>query len=319
MTLLAPDRLWLLAIVVALGLAYATLQRRRRHHGVRHPRVALVAAVAPRRAGWRRHLTAGALLLSVVALVGGLARPAESAVVPRKEAVVMLAVDISASMSATDVAPSRLAAAVTAARHFVDAAPDAYRIGLVSFDVAGHTLVNPTTDHGAVVRALDRLRPIRGTAAGEGLYTALDVIHATTVADGVVIADDKPYAAVVLLTDGANTVGRSLPAAARAAAHQKVPVFTIAYGTDGGVARVNGKTVPVPADPGAMEAVARISGGKSYTAVTAAQLTGVYDQISSHIGHVTEQVELTVVLAAVAAAALTFGLGTSMLWSPRLI
>jgi Ca-activated chloride channel family protein len=318
MTLLAPSRLWLLAAVVALAVAHLVLQRRRRHLAVRHPDVALVAAVAPRHAGWRRHLSAGALVLAVTALVVGLARPAYSAEVARDEAVIMLAIDVSGSMTATDVEPTRLAAAVAAATDFVNGAPEGFRIGLVAFDDTGHTLATPTTDRASVVAALARLSRGPGTAAGEGLFTALDELEAAQAADGAVVVADEPYSAVVLLADGANTIGRSLDAAAQAAADAAVPVFTIAYGTSQGTAVVDGTVVPVPADPEAMAAVADATGGATYEATTGAELSAVYEQIGTGIGYVLEQTELVIPLAAVALALLVLAAGTSMVWSPRL-
>ncbi|MBI2709609.1 MAG: VWA domain-containing protein [Actinobacteria bacterium] len=319
MTLLAPSRLVLLVVAAALVVAYVALQRRRRHRAVRHPDVRLVASVAPRWAGWRRHVTAASLLLAVVALVVGLARPARSAEVARKEAVVMLAVDVSGSMAATDVAPNRLAAAVAAAKDFVGRAPASYRIGLVAFDTAGRTVAPPTTDRATLARALDGLRPTKGTAAGEGLLTALDVIDATTAADGVSRSGTRPYAAVVLLADGANTVGRSLPVAARAAADRNIPVFTITFGKGARTARVGGRTVAVNTDRAAMAAVAATTRGTDYTASSGAQLATVYDRIGTRIGSETRQVELTVPFAGLSAVFLALGFASSLLWSPRLV
>lgn len=317
MTLLAPNRLWLLIISVALVVGYAVLQRRRRHRAVRHPDLKLLSSVAPRFAGWRRHLTAAALLLGISTLILGLARPAQSSEVRRDDAVIVLAVDVSLSMAATDVKPNRLAAAVTAAEKFVSEAPDGYRIGVVAFDTSGHTLATPTADHDVAIQALERLKASTGTAAGEGLYTALDLLKADTA--GTVIAADRPYQAVVLLADGANTTGRTLESAARTAADQGVPVFTIAFGTDAGV--VEGKDGPmrVPADPKALAAVAERTDGADYTASSASQLADVYDRIGTRIDIVTEPVELTVALAAIAGALVTVALATSILWSPRLV
>lgn len=321
MTLLAPSRLWLLVLVAALLAGYVVLQRRRRHKAVRHPDVALVAAASPRRAGWRRHLTAATLLLSVAAVVIGLARPAHSTQVERDDAVVLLAIDVSGSMTATDVAPTRMEAAVAAAREFVEDAPEPYRIGLVAFDIAGHVLAPATTDRTAVLDALDRLTRGPGTAAGDGLLAALEQVDAALADDGqlVLAEDEQPYAAVVLLADGANTVGTPLEEAAAAANEAGVPVYTIAYGTDEGEAEVDGQLVAVPADPEAMAMVADATGGQTYVAATGEELAQVYDEIGTRIGTSTEQQELTVGFTAAGAALLALALVTSMLWSPRLV
>jgi Ca-activated chloride channel family protein len=321
MTLIAPSRLWLLALVAALLASYVVLQRRRRHRAVRHPDLALVVASSPRRPGWRRHVSAGALLLAVAALVVGLARPAQSTEVAREEAVVVLAIDVSGSMTATDVAPTRMEAAIAAAREFVVDAPEAFRIGLVAFDDAGHVLATPATDRTAVLDALDRLERGPGTATGDGLLVALEQVQAAVAEEAGVVVDEGalPYGAVVLLADGANTIGTPLDDAAAAAAEAGVPVFTIAYGTDDGVAEVDGELVPVPADPEAMAAVADATDGATYTAASASELADVYDRIGTRIGTITEQQELTVGFAAVAAGLLAVALLTSMLWSSRVV
>ena len=317
MTLLSPAKLWLLVFVVALAVAYVWLQRERRKRAVRHPDVRLVAAVSGKRASWRRHLVAGALGFAITALIIGLARPAQSEQVPRQEAVVMLAIDESGSMLATDIQPSRLEAAIAQAKRFIESAPANYKIGLVGFDDSGHTLAPPTTDHQSVIDALGRLQRGHGTAAGEGLYTALDDIKAAT-ADNA-ITSDRPYSAVVLLADGANTIGRPLTDAAQAAADQHVPVFAIAYGTADGTVEVNGRTVAVPSDPQSMADVAQTTGGQTFTAESGDELASVYSEIGTTIGHITVQKEFVVACAIAALIAMVVALGGSMLWNPRLV
>ncbi|MEY2590430.1 MAG: Ca-activated chloride channel [Acidimicrobiaceae bacterium] len=317
MTLLSPGKLWLLVIVAALVVAYVALQRSRRRHAVRHPDIRLVAAVSSKRAGWRRHLVAGSLAVAITSLVIGLARPAQSVEVPRTEAVVMLAIDVSGSMTATDVAPTRMEAAITSAKAFVSNAPANFRIGLVAFDDSGHTLAPPTTNRTTVLDALGRLARGHGTAAGEGLFTALDDIKAAT--SDTVVASKAPYSAVILLADGANTIGRSLTDAAQAAKDQNVPVYTIAYGTPNGTAISDGKTVAVPADPAAMAEVAKTSGGTTFTATSGNELASVYNQIGARIGHTVEQQEVVVLFAVIAMAALVLALSGAMVWNPRLV
>ncbi|MCU1354402.1 MAG: hypothetical protein JWM05_3611 [Acidimicrobiales bacterium] len=330
MTFLAPSRLWLLAAAIALVAAYVVVQRGRRV-AVRHPDLGLLDGIVPRWAGWRRHVSAGALLLAITGLVVGLARPAHTTEVRRHQAVVVLALDVSKSMNATDVAPTRLLSAVAAARDFVKSSPKDHRIGLVAFDEGATTLASPSTDRSAILSALDRvarqeIRVPKGlatgttpapTGAGAGLGRAVGVITKDAAARGATRAT-KPYSAVVLLADGAKDSGRSLSSAARTAATQRVPVFTIAYGTASGTVTVGGTVVPVPADPGILAQVAKVSGGADFTAATSAQLRGVYDHIGTTIGTATRQVELTLPLATLAAMLLVVALGATMVWSPRL-
>jgi Ca-activated chloride channel family protein len=316
---LAADHLWLFVLVAAFAAAYVVLQQRRRHVPVRYPNLPLLAAVAPRRPGWRRHVVAAALLIAMSALVLSLARPARSEQVPRDEAIVVLAIDVSGSMTATDIKPNRLQAAIAAARDFVSEAPEAYQIGLVAFDDSAHLMVAPTTDRAALSAALGRLRRGPGTAAGEGVYTALDAIDATAAKDqlGSLDSAGRPFATVVLLADGASTVGRSVQSAAGAAADAKVPVSTIAFGTDHGRARVSGRLVPVPVDDAALRQVATTTGGRFYRAASSEQLRQVYDDIGTRVGHITRQHELVLPLAAIAALTLAAAAGAAMFWSPR--
>ncbi|MCU1498059.1 MAG: hypothetical protein JWM47_2012 [Acidimicrobiales bacterium] len=317
MTLLAPDRLWLLALVAGLASAHALLQRRGRQPAVRHPDLDLLVSVAPRFAGWRRHLSAAALLVALSATVVGLARPAHAVEVPRDDAVIILAIDTSESMRATDVAPSRFEVAVDAAVDFVADAPEGYRLGLVTFDASAQVAVAPTTDRAAVTTALHAMEIHPGTAAGDAVVTSLDAIDAATASE-LVTVDDQPYRAIVLLTDGTSTSGTDLDDAAARAADDEVPVFTVAYGTDTGTIPFGDVDIPVPADPEAMAALAATTDASTYSATTADALAEVYDRIGTQIATITEQEELTVPLAAAGAALLAASLIMSLAWSPRL-
>ncbi|MCU1369284.1 MAG: von Willebrand factor, type [Ilumatobacteraceae bacterium] len=316
MTLIAPNRLWLLAAVAALAITYVIVQRRRTAPAVRHPDLAMIDGITPRWAGWRRHLTAFALILALAAMVVGLARPAHAVAVDRKEAVVVLTLDVSRSMTATDVSPTRLAAAQAAAKEFVESAPAGYRIGLVTFDAETHTLASPTTDRAELLAAIDSLEPANGTAAGDGLATAVDVVAADAAVAST--ASDDTYRAIVLLADGDSSTGQTLDQAATGAVDAKIPVFTIAYGTDDATIVVDGKTMDAGADTTAIAAVADDTGGVDYTAASSAELSDVYGRIGTTIGTSTEQVELTLPLILVAAALLSVTLVATMAWTPRL-
>ncbi len=318
MTLLAPHWLWLLALLGGAVVAYAVVAHRRRPDAVRHPDLGLVMAVAPRSAGWRRHLTAATLLLALVGLVLGLARPAQAQQQPRDDAVIVLALDTSSSMRATDIEPNRLEVAVDAAQDFVADAPEGYRIGLVTFGSTASLVVPPTTDRDTLTASLDQLEPGGATATGDAVLAALDALEGAGDPDAVVTSDDGAYQAIVLLTDGYSTEGATLDEVAAQAAEREVPIFTVAYGTPDGVLGSGPDASPVPSDPAAMAALAEATGGTTYEATSAGALSDVYDQITTQISTVTAQVELTVPLVAAAALALTAALAMSMAWSPRL-
>jgi Ca-activated chloride channel family protein len=307
MRFLSSERLWLLLLVAGLAAAYVVLQRRRRHYAVRFTNLDLLASVAPRRPGWRRHLSAGLLGLALVGVVLGLARPVRDERVPKEAATVMLVVDTSVSMEATDVEPDRLRAAKEAATTFVRGLPDGLLAGLVAFDGSTRLLAPPTADHDAVERAVAGLSTGPGTAAGEGVYAALGAIT------------DKRSAAIVLLSDGVTTVGRPVEEAASAAAREGVPVTTIAFGTDEGTVEVQGQVVPVPADPATMSAVAEATGGMFFEAFSAEQLEDVYRDIGRRVGYEVEQREVGTTFVAAGFVLLLAALVASLLWTGRIL
>lgn len=310
MTLLAAGRLWLLVLVVALAGAYVVLARRRRHYAVRFTNLDLLASVAPRRPGWRRHAPAAAVALALCALVVGLARPVAERRVPREAATVMVVLDTSASMDATDVSPSRLAAAVSAAGRFVDDLPARLRVGLVAYDRTARVLTPPTTDHALVASTLERLSTGPGTASGDALAAALDAMA---------VAGSEGAGAVVLLSDGVTTVGMPVEEAAAQAAQQRVPVTTIAFGTESGTVEVQGRSIPVPADPETMAAVAETTGGRTFTAESAGQLDEVYEDIGTRVGYEVEQREIATTFMAVGFALLLAAMAAALLWSGRML
>lgn len=319
MTLLAADRLWLLVPVALLALVYLFMQRRRRHYAVRFTNIALLDAVAPKRPGWRRHLTAAIAGVALVAMVIGLARPARDEKVPREEAVVVLAIDVSRSMSATDVSPSRLDSAIAAAIDFIAGVPDGFRVGLVAFDDLTYTLATPTLEHQVVLDALGRLEPGRGTAAGDAIEASLDAI-ATVLDPNVESESAEDFAAtIVLLSDGATTSGEDPAVAAQHAADAGVPVTTIAYGTDAGEIEIEGEIVPVPADPVAMQDIADATEGSFFEAASASELEAVYDDIQGRVGFTVEQREIILWFLTIGLVALMLALATSMVWQARFL
>jgi Ca-activated chloride channel homolog len=311
---LAPGRLWLLPLVAALAVAYLLLQRRRTTYAVRFTELDLLASVAPRRPGWRRHVPAGLLLLSLVLLTVGFARPQAQVSVPRERATVVVALDVSLSMSAVDVDPDRITSARQAAATFVRDLPERFNVGLVAFSGQAALSVPPTQDHEAVVRAVGSLELGPGTAIGEAVFTALDAVRLVPGGDG----QPPAPARLVLLSDGSNTVGRPLGQAEEAAKAAGVPVSTIAFGTGSGSVVVEGQRVPVPVDGPSLRRLAEATGGAAYSADSSDALRHVYDDIGSQVGTVRSLREVTGRLTGLGLLAVAAAAVTALLWSPRM-
>jgi Ca-activated chloride channel family protein len=281
---------------------------------VRFAELDLLSSVAPRRPGWRRHVPATLLLLSMVLLTTGFARPEADVDVPRERATVLVALDTSVSMRADDVEPSRNDAARAAAAAFVEGLPERFHVGLVSFSGQASVAVPPTQDHDAVRRSLDGLPLAGGTAIGDAVLRSLDALRQVPGdAD-----QDVPPARVVLLSDGANTSGSSLEEAAAAARDAGVPVSTIAYGTQSGTVELDGRTLPVPVDTSSLEQLAEQTGGTAYAAETGEELSAVYDDIGSQVGTRTERQEVSAWFAGAGLLAAAAAAVASLLWFARL-
>jgi len=324
MTFLAPERLALFVIPALLIALYLAMQRRRKRYAVRFAAVELLDAVAPERPGWRRHLPALGYLFALGVLVVGIARPAMAVDEPGRPTVV-LAMDTSRSMEASDVSPSRQTAAQEAAHRFLELVPDGVPVGLVAFDQAARAVVTPTIDRFVLDRAIDRLELGPGTAIGEALYAALDMLprSAAAVAAGASGATADATSpgvggTIVLLSDGDTTVGRSEDDAARRAAELGVPVNTIAFGTPDGTVNVGIQTVRVPVDAAALRRVAETTGGRAFEAATADELRTVFEDLGQGVG--VERVEREVTdlfVGAALAFAVAAAIG-SLAWFSRL-
>jgi len=316
MSFLAPGWLWLLAAVAALGLAYLAVQSRRRRAALAYAAHGRLPDLVDRPARPHRHIGPLLLLAALAAVVVGLARPARAEAVPREEGVVVLALDVSASMEATDVAPTRLAAAIDGATEFVDGLPEDMHVGVVAFDRDASVVIAPTTDHAAATAAIANLHTGPGTASGEGLYSALGAIEASLSPDLLASGEDLP-ASVVLLADGMTTVGRPLPSAAAAAADLGVPVSTIAFGTPDGSVVVEGETVRVPSDPVSLAATAEATGGSAFEATSGFELDQVYEQVRHAVGTTTEPREVTRTLFGAGFVLVLAGAGLSLVLTGR--
>ena len=318
MNFLSPERLLLLAVVAALAGLYVWIQRRRHHAAVRFTNLAVLAEVAPPRPGWRRHVPAAAVALALGALIVAIAQPVHQVRVPKEAATVMMVIDVSASMDATDVSPSRLEAATAAAKTFVADLPPQVRVGLVSFDRFARVIASPTVDHQAVLSGIDRLILGTGTATGEAIYTALDALAAANDTAGAA-STNQGGSAMVLLSDGVPTVGRPVLGAAQDSADRGVPISTIAFGTADGTVTVQGRLVSVPADPDTMASVAEITSGKFFKAVSAKELRSVYKDIGTRVGYETEQRDASGPVLTLAVFALLAACGLALLWNGRLV
>lgn len=354
MTFADPILLLGLLLVPAALLVYWFVQRRRSRYAVRFTNVDLLGNLVPRTPAWRRHIPPALYLVAMTALVVALARPSMALAIPRNEATIILTMDVSGSMMATDVAPTRLAAAQKAASDFIDQLPTTFKVGIVAFSTAPRIVVDPTTDRTKLHAALDDLQPRGGTALGDAIATSLEAagLHpdsgpnasgapgtgqtaspsgsaapaspsASPAPSASGAPDEAPVVATVLLSDGANSTGElePLPAAEEAAA-LNVPIYTISLGTAEGVVTVpddQGQfhTVAVPPDTETLAAIAEATGGRSFEAPTAKDLAQIYENLGTKIGYTTEQREVTQWFAAAGLLLVVAGAGLAAHWFNR--
>jgi Ca-activated chloride channel family protein len=316
MSFLSPLWLSILLPVAALGLAYVIMHRRRQRYAVRFASLAMLDKVVPRRPGWRRHVPATLVLVALTCLGLAAARPELSLRVPYDRATVVIAIDTSGSMGATDVAPNRLEGAKAAAVAFVDELPDTVNVGVVSFAGTSAVVAPPSTDHALVQQQIAALRTAGGgTAIGESVFASIAQIEEMTAE-----AEGEPVPSrVVVLSDGSNTAGRSPEAAAEAASEAGLPVSTIAYGTAEGVMPNARGGTRVPVDGETLAQLADATGGTAYSAESGEELRSVYSDIGSSIGWRTEVREVTPYLAALALLVAVGAGALSLRWFSRLI
>ncbi len=314
----APLFLLVLLVVPAAIVLYARGERRRARGRAAFAAPALLPSVAPRPSGWRRHVPLAFYALALAALALALARPQATRAVEVEQASVVLAFDQSGSMAATDVEPNRLEAARRAADLFLRAVPKKVRVGAVAFSDAPRVVQGPTVDRQGVREALDVLQPQGGTATGDALDLALRTARRPARPGA-----KAPPAAIVLLTDGVSVKGKDPLAVARRARRLRVPVYTVALGTQGGTITVprrggGSSTVRVPPDPAGLRRIAQASGGRDFTAQDAAQLDAVYQRLGSQVATERRPREITASFAAGALVALVAGALLSLRWFGRL-
>jgi Ca-activated chloride channel family protein len=326
MTFVWPWLLLSLGAIPLLWRGYRSLLRRR---AARQAQLAAVGLVPAGSAGSRRHVAPALFLGALVLLFVALARPQATVAEPRRQGTVVLAFDVSSSMGAKDVEPSRMEAAKAAARAFVQKQPATIRLAVVAFGQSGVISRQPTDDHAAVLAAIDRLSPQGGTALGRGIQTSLSAIAGRTVqldppsGSPEATGQNLGYygsAAVILLSDGENTDGPDPLQAAELASTAGVRVYPIGLGSPGGtVLEVDGFQVATALDEPLLRRIATTTDGAYFAAADAQALTGVYESIDVSWTVESRHIEVTALFAAAAAVLLLVGVGLSLARSGRVI
>ncbi len=275
-----PGRLWALAALPLLIIAYLVILRLKGRTGIRFTNTSVLAAILPKQSQWRRHVAVAMSLCSLVALAMAWARPLGVENVPRERATIVVVIDASLSMKATDVKPNRLDAAKEAATAFIDSLPAKFNVSVVKLSGNPSIVMPPSTDRGATKRAVGAIQLEESTAIGGAIETALKAIRQAPPGDG----NQPAPGLIVLLSDGMSNVGESPLQAAEAAKKAEVPVHTIAYGTDNGYVDVEGQRERVAPDKQLLRQIAQTTGGQAWAADDASQLSQVYSEVKSEVG-----------------------------------
>jgi Ca-activated chloride channel family protein len=342
-TFLWPEMLWSALILPVLALLYVWLLRRRGPRALRYPGLALVREAVGKRMSWRRHLPPTLLAAALGAVIVAGARPVATVTLPTRQQTVILALDVSGSMSATDVAPDRITASQVAAKAFAQQLPRGVRIGVVAYGGSANLVQGPTLSRDEVVAAIDRMQLQPGTAIGSGIMVALATIFPdagidpaefgnqrnpkwkhgesgrTEVPDhGAVAPGSYGAAVIVLLTDGQNSVGPEPMDAAQLAAKHGVKIFTVGFGsTEGEVVSVEGWSMRVRLDEDTLKNVANLTQGEYFHAGSGTDLKKVYEALQSRMVFEKKETEVTAVFAYLAGALMLVSAALSMWWFGR--
>jgi Ca-activated chloride channel family protein len=347
MTFLWPEALWLLAVVPLLALAYVALLARTRRSALRYVNLAMVRDAMSATPAWKRHLPPLLFLLAIALMIAAVARPAAIVTLPSQHQTIMLAMDVSGSMRATDVQPNRLAAAQAAAKAFVDDVPDDVRLGVVAFAATASVVQAPTHNREDVHAAIDRFQLQRGTAIGSGILVSLSALVPEASAEVVQLlygregapagkekelrkpkqSETKPVppgsfgsAAIILLTDGQRTTGPDVAEAAKMAADRGVRIYTVGIGTlKGEVIGFEGWSMRVKLDEDALKSIANATRGEYFYAGSAAELKKIYQSLNTRLVMEKKETEVTALFAAVAGALALLAAGLSLAWFNRIL
>jgi Ca-activated chloride channel family protein len=322
--------LCLLVVPICMWL-YWRLQQRRRQVRARYGSLGLVHGGAGRSRAWYRHLPPALFLLGFTILLVALARPQAAVSLPRAEGTLILAFDVSGSMAATDVQPSRMEAAKAVARDVVQRQPSSVQIGVVAFSEGGLVVQAPTNDQAAILAAITRIAPQQGTSLGQGIAAALNVLTADadpslrrystlTPTPTVVPPGTNRSAAIVLLTDGENTSPPAPLEAAQAAADRGVRIYTVGIGSAAGITlKVNGFTVHTQLDEATLQHMAQLTAGAYFNAESEEDLRTIYDNLDLQLVIKPEPRELTALFAGAGFLVLLIGGACSLVWFSRLL
>jgi Ca-activated chloride channel family protein len=320
-----PLRLFLLLVIPAVLVLAFVAARRRARYPVAFTNLSVLAQVAPARHGaWKRFVPLALLLLALVFAAGAVAHPRVRVQQPDQNATIVLLVDVSGSMRATDVEPTRLLAAVDAMSTFLNQLPKQFKVGLVAFSSEPEPLVSPTTDRNVIKQSIDLLEPEAGTAVGDGIASAVKMLVSSLKADHYVRKPGKPVpGAIILLSDGAQNRGLLQPeTAAQMAKKDGVRIYPVSLGTPNGKVSYGqgafATQIPVPPDPATMSMIAQVSGGKSFTAQTDSRVVNIYKTLGSSIARTPKHEDVSSWFAAIAAALLAGAVGAGVYLSSRL-
>jgi Ca-activated chloride channel family protein len=331
MSFIWPGMLFSLVLIPLLGLLYLQIERRRRRYSANFGNLWLPKEAQSPPPGWRRHLSPAFFLAGLSILLLALARPQAVVNLPKVEGTVILAFDVSDSMAADDIEPTRLEAAKAAAQEFVQNQPLSVQVGVVAFSDNGFSVQAPTIDPEAILAAINRLTPTRGTSLAAGILVSLNTIasmnaipaprfysNATpepTPTPTPMPPGDYTSAVIVLLTDGENNISPDPLDAAQIAADRGVRIYTVGIGSPGGTTlKVEGFTVHTQLDEMLLKQISSLTNGAYYNSQSAQDLVKVYDDIESQLVIKPEKTELTSILAGAGVFALLVGGAFSLFW-----
>ena len=327
MSFLSPEFLWLLVGMPAIVLLYVFVLKKRKQAALRYANLEIVKAAVGKGLWWRRHLPPAILFAALAAMLAAVARPSAVVTLPTHHETVILAIDVSGSMRANDVEPSRLEAAQAAARTFIAQQPRSTRIGVVAFAGSAALVQAPTSNRHDLRAAIEQLQLQHATAVGSGILVSLKALFPQEEFDVRKKPQGKPAApgsytagAIILLTDGQTTAGPDPVDAARLAAERGVRVFTVGVGTDNGqILTGEGWSMRVRLDEDALKIIADLTRAEYFYAGTAMDLKRIYESLRSRMVMEKKETEITSVFSAIAAAAVLLSATLSLLWFNRVL